>query len=234
MTDASWWRVLAKRGPSSTLAWKIPWTEEPGRLQSIGSQRVGHDWNDFTYTHSGAEWLQQKVLGTFSVYLFWMAFDPSLHVMLESNFHYGLKRNENWHQFVSFRVIIRVKVPKPSHDDNMSILFVSKSCFSPNSCLITIVLWACSSSLSAMYAIKTALKTLQGGRGISVYPDIFFIEFSKVLTPLFLYICSQGPEEAKWLHNIYNHYCCYSNYTSQPFAVLQLRLSSLFILCHYL
>ena len=27
----------------STLAWKIPWTEEPGRLQSIGSQRVGHD-----------------------------------------------------------------------------------------------------------------------------------------------------------------------------------------------
>ena len=28
---------------SSTLAWKIPWTEEPGRLQSTGSQRVGHD-----------------------------------------------------------------------------------------------------------------------------------------------------------------------------------------------
>ena len=29
---------------SNTLAWKIPWTEEPGRLQSMGSQRVGHDW----------------------------------------------------------------------------------------------------------------------------------------------------------------------------------------------
>ena len=28
----------------SILAWKIPWTEEPGRLQSMGSQRVGHDW----------------------------------------------------------------------------------------------------------------------------------------------------------------------------------------------
>ena len=28
----------------STLAWQIPWTEEPGRLQSIGSRRVGHDW----------------------------------------------------------------------------------------------------------------------------------------------------------------------------------------------
>ena len=29
---------------SSTLAWKIPWTEEPGRLQSMGSRRVGHNW----------------------------------------------------------------------------------------------------------------------------------------------------------------------------------------------
>ena len=28
---------------SSILAWKIPWTEEPGRLQSMGSQKVGHD-----------------------------------------------------------------------------------------------------------------------------------------------------------------------------------------------
>ena len=29
---------------SSTFAWKIPWTKDPGRLQSMGSQRVGHDW----------------------------------------------------------------------------------------------------------------------------------------------------------------------------------------------
>ena len=34
---------------SSTLDWKIPWTEEPGRLQSMGSQRVGLD---FTFTFS--------------------------------------------------------------------------------------------------------------------------------------------------------------------------------------
>ena len=34
---------------SSTLAWKIPWTEEPGRLQSLGWQRVGHDFT-FTFT----------------------------------------------------------------------------------------------------------------------------------------------------------------------------------------
>ena len=35
---------------SSTLAWKIPWTEEPGRLQSMGSLGVGHDCITFKYT----------------------------------------------------------------------------------------------------------------------------------------------------------------------------------------
>ena len=29
---------------ANVLAWRIPWTEEPGRLQSMGSQGVGHDW----------------------------------------------------------------------------------------------------------------------------------------------------------------------------------------------
>ena len=35
---------------SSVLAWRIPWTEEPGRLQSMGWQRVGHDWNDLAHS----------------------------------------------------------------------------------------------------------------------------------------------------------------------------------------
>ena len=34
---------------SSTLAWKIPWMEKPGRLQSMGSQRVGHGLSDLTF-----------------------------------------------------------------------------------------------------------------------------------------------------------------------------------------
>ena len=37
---------------SSILAWRIPGTEEPGRLQSIGSQRVRHDWSDLARTHA--------------------------------------------------------------------------------------------------------------------------------------------------------------------------------------
>ena len=45
---------------SSTLAWKIPWTEEPGGLQSMGSLRVGHDWATslslFTFMHWRRQW----------------------------------------------------------------------------------------------------------------------------------------------------------------------------------
>ena len=55
----TWVRSLGREDPlekemathSSTLAWKIPWMEEHGRLQSMGSQRVGHDWVT-SLTHS--------------------------------------------------------------------------------------------------------------------------------------------------------------------------------------
>ena len=45
---------------SNTLAWKTPWTDEPGRLQSMGSQRVRHDWATslslFTFMHWRRKW----------------------------------------------------------------------------------------------------------------------------------------------------------------------------------
>ena len=45
---------------SSTLAWKIPWTEEPGRLQSMGLLRAGHNWATslslFTFMHWRRKW----------------------------------------------------------------------------------------------------------------------------------------------------------------------------------
>ena len=45
---------------SSTLAWRVPWTEEPGGLQSMGSLRVGHDWETslwlFTFIHWRRKW----------------------------------------------------------------------------------------------------------------------------------------------------------------------------------
>ena len=54
----TWVRFLGWEDPlekgmaihSSILAWRIPWTEEPGWLQSVGLQRVGHDWTINTHT----------------------------------------------------------------------------------------------------------------------------------------------------------------------------------------
>ena len=53
----TWVRSLGQEDPlekemaihSSTISWKIPWTEEPGRLQSMRSQRVGHDWKQYYF-----------------------------------------------------------------------------------------------------------------------------------------------------------------------------------------
>ena len=59
-TPETWARSLGWEDPleketatfSSILSWRIPWTEEPGRLQSMGSQRVGRNWATFTNTCS--------------------------------------------------------------------------------------------------------------------------------------------------------------------------------------
>ena len=59
--SADWIALTKAMAPHSiTLAWKIPWTEEPGRLQSMGSQRVGHHWATslslFTFMHWRRKW----------------------------------------------------------------------------------------------------------------------------------------------------------------------------------
>ena len=65
MGPQSWTQLSARTEKamaphSSTLAWKIPWMEEPGRLQSIGSLRVGHNWvtslSLFTFMHWRRKW----------------------------------------------------------------------------------------------------------------------------------------------------------------------------------
>ena len=55
-----WLSEKAMSSHSSTLAWKIPWAEEPGRLQSMGLRRVGHNWaislSLFTFMHWRRKW----------------------------------------------------------------------------------------------------------------------------------------------------------------------------------
>ena len=60
MIAKGWVPEKAMAPHSSTPAWKIPWMEEPGRLQSMGSLRVGHDWatslSFFTFMHWRRKW----------------------------------------------------------------------------------------------------------------------------------------------------------------------------------
>ena len=60
----SWEDLLEKEMAthSSSLAWKIPWTEEPGRLQSMGSQRVGHDLVTLLHLTYGRKWRTKEPL----------------------------------------------------------------------------------------------------------------------------------------------------------------------------
>ena len=79
--------------PSSTLAWKIPWREEPGRLQSMGSQRVGQDWATslslFTLMHWRRKWqLNTVFLSGVSQGAWWAAI-------------YGVAQSRTWLKWLS-------------------------------------------------------------------------------------------------------------------------------------
>ena len=51
------------------LAWRIPWTDEPGRLQSIGSHRVRHNWSNLAHTEKTISLTRQTFIGLAKWYL---------------------------------------------------------------------------------------------------------------------------------------------------------------------
>ena len=75
----TWVRSLGQKDPleegvathSSILAWRIPWTEESGGLQSMGSQRVGHNWATEHTSHT------HPIMNTESIFFFFQLFSPS-------------------------------------------------------------------------------------------------------------------------------------------------------------
>ena len=102
--------------PSSTLAWKIPWTEERGRLQSMGSQRVGHDWVTSLHTFYTILLLDLSIADTFS----WICLFNPLWV---SWFGWAEAVNLNYAKFVNFLWLVIFV----SHSVNLSLIQICES-----------------------------------------------------------------------------------------------------------
>ena len=77
---------------SSVLAWRIPWTEEPGELQSMQLQRVGQDWRDVACTQQFISskygmYIQSTDLGLNNRYIF-VAYVPLVSSFFEMTFNH--------------------------------------------------------------------------------------------------------------------------------------------------
>ena len=101
---------------SSILAWRIPWTEEPGGLQSIDSQWVGHDWSYLACTHARKSrknsidhryfWIQWTLVSEIIILQsarHWMGVSYTLLGYILTHF---LKRNGGWWTHIQLALIL--------------------------------------------------------------------------------------------------------------------------------
>ena len=88
---------------SRTIAWKIPWTEEPSRLQAMGSQRVGHDWATSLTSKIQLEWLNRLSMWLFSQTILWRKSKSSLRCS------HSVKDSEKinfWQSYFDFKLLL--------------------------------------------------------------------------------------------------------------------------------
>ena len=81
---------------SSILAWRIPWTEEPGRRQSIGLQRVRYNWSDLACTCHGLTFLH---CDSYSLHTFWLVLNFVLVFYFWVTGYYKLS-SLKWHTVI--------------------------------------------------------------------------------------------------------------------------------------
>ena len=88
---------------SSILAWRILWTEEPGGLQSMGPQRVGHDWRHWAHTHKPLQPFSVSfpccsILDLGKLYIFSLSASQKFHIWISTR---GSDTNKHPSQVVS-------------------------------------------------------------------------------------------------------------------------------------
>ena len=135
--------------PTNILAWRLPWTEEPGGLQFIGLQRVRHDWETFTshkfiYTHM---YLFTYMLTYVYIYIYthicfikgykmkkWKSIPPTFHdqvyypeAITENHYFYG----QNIRMGYSASISSKVPVKQRADPKWVCLPTGALSCFSP-------------------------------------------------------------------------------------------------------
>ena len=118
-----WRRKMAAH--SSILAWKIPWTNEPGGLQSMGSWRVRHDWVKHTYTRFGGSnflWkgilLLKKFFGAPASRLCNSHQYLTHHIKASSNFKKKNPKTVSWSPYLYLHLQMHFKVWKKSEKNS--------------------------------------------------------------------------------------------------------------------
>ena len=150
---------------SSTVAWKIPWMEEPGRLQSMGSRRVRHDWSNLAAAasegnslkprpsshHPSSLWIinnRQSFLSEF------LAQGPQPYSAAAAQlFHFQshiwiFKGPEFWHNFLALAFMLK---------QHMAKLFIQMPTF-PTICLGTTLLLGDCKHYANLHEIKSHLQ----------------------------------------------------------------------------
>ena len=94
---------------SSTFAWRIPWTEEPDKLQSIGSQRFQQNWCDLAQTHTYTHTLDNYIYIAIRLHNIYYIFRHKIHIIKYWIYYkiYILKDNYvNWNLLLCFRYML--------------------------------------------------------------------------------------------------------------------------------
>ena len=159
---------------SSTLAWNIPWMEEPGRLQSMGSQRVRHKWATslslFTFMHWRRKWQptpvllpgesqgQRSLVGCRLWRLKWLSSSSSSSLIVEDKMHMVSSRRD-------------ILIFKNIFEKCNRVVFV----------VLFLVIWSIQHNLRSIYIFvlaRASLFSLQNwGVVISEYLDISSTEY---------------------------------------------------------
>ena len=168
---------------SSILAWRIPWTEEPGGLWSVELQRVGHGWSDLEHTHMPTELVMPpNYLILCQPFLLLASIFPSNRVLsIKSalcirwpkywSFSFSISPSNEYSGLISFRI---------DWLDLLAIQGILKSLLQHHSLKASIL------SCSAFFMVQLSHPYVTIGKTIALARRIFT---GKVMSPLFNMLC---------------------------------------------